>query len=366
MELEYLGLERFNAADYFLDRNIREGREDKVAVVCEDRQLTYGELTKQANRFGNALASSGIRMENRVALLMLDMELYPAAFLGAIKTGAVPICLNTLMRPKDYLYFLNDSRARVLVVDESLYFNIEEVKSDLLFLEKIVVVNRQGEKPDTVSYEEFVERQPDTLEPAPTGPDDACFWLYSSGSTGKPKGTVHLQHDMLFSVETYGKQVLKIREDDVCFSAAKMFFAYGLGNSLYFPFSVGATTVLMPERPTPQSVFDTIARYKPTVFYGVPTLYGAMMAHEGGSMDGVRLCTSAGEALPAHLFKRWKDRFHVDILDGIGSTEVSHIYISNRVEDIRPGSTGQLCPDTRRKSWMTSFRKCLRVKSARF
>ncbi len=167
MELEYLGLERFNAADYFLDRNIREGREDKVAVVCEDRQLTYGELTKQANRFGNALASSGIRMENRVALLMLDMELYPAAFLGAIKTGAVPICLNTLMRPKDYLYFLNDSRARVLVVDESLYFNIEEVKSDLLFLEKIVVVNRQGEKPDTVSYEEFVERQPDTLEPAP-------------------------------------------------------------------------------------------------------------------------------------------------------------------------------------------------------
>jgi len=344
MELEYLGLEKFNAADYFLDRNLREGREDKVAVICEDRKLTYGELTKEANRFGNALLSSGVRMENRVALLMLDMELYPAAFLGAIKTGAVPICLNTLMRPKDYLYFLNDSRARVLVVDDSLYVNIEEVKSDLLFLEKIVVVNRQGDKPDTVSYEEFVKGQPETLAPAPTGPDDACFWLYSSGSTGKPKGTVHLQHDMLFSVETYGKQVLKIREDDVCFSAAKMFFAYGLGNSLYFPFSVGATTVLMPERPTPQSVFDTIARYKPTVFYGVPTLYGAMMAHEGGSMDGVRLCTSAGEALPAHLFKHWKDRFHVDILDGIGSTEVSHIYISNRVEDIRPGSTGRLVP----------------------
>ncbi len=344
MKLDILELEKFNAADYFLDRHIREGRENKVAVVCEDRKLTYKDLSKEANRFGNALLSSGICMENRVALLMLDMELYPAAFLGAIKMGAVPICLNTLMRPKDYLYFLNDSRARVLVVDESLYANIEGLTSELMFLEKIVVVNRRNENPGTVSYEAFVQGQSDTLEPAPTGPDDPCFWLYSSGSTGKPKGTVHLQHDMLFCVETYGKQVLKVREDDVCFSAAKMFFAYGLGNSLYFPFSVGATTVLMPDRPTPQSVFDTIARHKPTLYFGVPTLYGAMLAHEEGSMAGVRLCTSAGEALPAHLFKRWKERFNVDILDGIGSTEVSHIYISNRVDDIRPGSTGRLVP----------------------
>ncbi|MCF8093255.1 MAG: benzoate-CoA ligase family protein, partial [Desulfotignum sp.] len=337
MKLEMLEQEQFNAADYFLDRHIREGREDKIAVVCQDRQMTYGELTKEANRFGNALLSSGIRIENRVALLMLDMELYPAAFLGAIKMGAVPICLNTLMRPKDYLYFLNDSRARVLLVDESLYAGIEQITSDLMFLEKVVVVNSRGEKKDTVTYEAFVQGQPDILAPAPTGPDDPCFWLYSSGSTGKPKGTVHLQHDMLFCVETYGRQVLKIREDDVCFSAAKMFFAYGLGNSLYFPFSAGATTVLMPDRPTPQSVFDTIARHKPTLYFGVPTLYGAMLAHEDGSMNGVRLCTSAGEALPAHILNRWKERFNVDILDGIGSTEVSHIYISNRKEDIRPG-----------------------------
>ncbi|SDU59484.1 benzoate-CoA ligase family protein [Desulfobacula phenolica] len=344
MKPDIIESEYFNAADYFVDRNVREGREDKVAILCEDRQMTYGTLAKEANRFGNALLSSGVRMEDRVALLLLDMELYPVAFFGGIKSGAVPICLNTLMRPKDYLYFLNDSRARVLVVDESLYFNIEEIKSELKFLERIVMVNSSQARPDTMTYEDFVNGQPETLETAPTGPDDSCFWLYSSGSTGKPKGTVHLQHDMRFSVETYGKQVLKVREDDICFSAAKLFFAYGLGNGTYFPFSVGATSVLMPERPTPDSVYKTIAQHKPTLFFGVPTLYGSMLASEEGEMDGVRLCVSAGEALPADIFHRWKKRFNLDILDGIGSTEIAHIYISNRVEDIRPGSTGQIVP----------------------
>lgn len=344
MELEVFESEYFNAADYFVDRNIREGRKDKIAILCEDRQMTYGEVAGEVNRFGNALKASGIRMEDRVAVLMLDMELYPVVFFGSIKSGAVPICLNTLMRPKDYLYFLNDSRARVLVVDESLYFNIEEVKSELKYLEQIIMVNSDKAIPRTVSYKEFVLDQPDTLEAAKTCPDDACFWLYSSGSTGKPKGTVHLQHDMLFSVETYGKQVLGVQENDICFSAAKLFFAYGLGNGLYFPFSVGATTVLMPERPTPESVYKTIALHNPTIFFGVPTLYGAMLAAEEGRVNGVRLCVSAGEALPADIFHRWKDRFKVDILDGIGSTEIVHIYISNRVENIRPGSTGQLVP----------------------
>lgn len=341
---EVLESEYFNAADYFVDKNIREGRKDKVAILCEDRQMTYGTLAKEVNRFGNALLSSGVRMEDRVALLMLDMELYPVAFFGGIKSGAVPICLNTLMRPKDYLYFLNDSRARILVVDESLYFNIEEIKSELKFLERVIIVNHTQNKPDTMSYEEFVNDQPDTLETALTGPDDACFWLYSSGSTGKPKGTVHLQHDMLFCVETYGNQVLQIKENDICFSAAKLFFAYGLGNGTYFPFSIGATTVLMPERPTPESVYRTIALHKPTLFFGVPTLYGAMLASEEGTLDGVKLCVSAGEALPADIFHRWKKRFNVDILDGIGSTEVAHIYLSNCLGNIRPGSTGQIVP----------------------
>jgi benzoate-CoA ligase len=344
MKLDVLESEYFNAADYFVDRNIREGRQDKVAILCEDRQMTYGTLAKEVNRFGNALLSSGFRMENRVAVMMLDMELYPVVFFGSIKAGAVPICLNTLMRPKDYLYFLNDSRARVLVIDESLYFNIEEIKDELKYLERIIMVNSRQDRVDVTTYDDFVCDQSDSLEPASTGPDDACFWLYSSGSTGKPKGTVHLQHDMLFTVETYGKQVLQVKEDDVCFSAAKLFFAYGLGNGTYFPFSVGATTVLMPERPTPESVYRTIALHQPTIFFGVPTLYGAMLAAEEGKVNGVRLCVSAGEALPADIFYRWKDRFDVDILDGIGSTEISHIYVSNRADNIRPGSTGQIVP----------------------
>nr|NJM01076.1 benzoate-CoA ligase family protein [Desulfobacula sp.] len=342
MKLDIMESEYFNAADYFVDRHIREGRENKIAVLCEDRKMTYGKLAKEVNRFGNALLSFGMRMGDRLAMLMPDMEYYPVVFFGSIKAGAVPICLNTLMRPKDYLYFLNDSRARILVVDESLYANIEEIKDELKFLEQIVLIN--GARPGTKTYGEFAASFSEDLDPAPTSPDDACFWLYSSGSTGKPKGTVHLQHDMLFSLETYGKQVLKVREEDVCFSAAKLFFAYGLGNGMYFPFGVGATAVLMPERPTPESVYRTVARHRPTLYFGVPTLYGAMLAADEGKMDGVRLCVSAGEALPADIFLRWKKRFNLDILDGIGSTEIVHIYISNRQEDIRPGSTGKLVP----------------------
>lgn len=343
MNLDVLESEFFNAADYFVDRNIREGRKNKVAVLCEDRQMTYGELANEVNRFGNALVSSGVRMEERVAMLMLDTQFYPVVFFGAIKSGVIPICLNTLMRPKDYRYFLNDSRAKVLVVDESLYFNIQTIKDELKFLEKIIIVNGTNPPADAMAYDDFVRNASNFLDPAMTCPDDTCFWLYSSGSTGKPKGTVHLQHDMVFCAETYGKQVLKVKENDICFSAAKLFFAYGLGNGLYFPFSVGATTVLMPERPTPESVFKTIDRHSPTLYFGVPTLYGAMLAKKG-SLNGIRLCVSAGEALPADIFHRWKNQFNVDIMDGIGSTEISHIYISNRAEDIRPGSTGQLVP----------------------
>lgn len=334
--------ETFNAADYFVDRNIREGRGAKVAVRCEDRTLTYGEVQDQVNRFGNALKSLGVRMEERVALLLLDTEVYPQAFFGAIKIGAVPICLNTLNRTKDFEYFLNDSRARVLVVDAALLETIEPLRGSLPFLQTIIVANGTAPAGD-LSLEELTATQSTTLAAAPTCRDDACFWLYSSGSTGAPKGTVHLQHDMVFAAETYGQQVLGIREDDVCFSAAKLFFAYGLGNALYFPFSVGATAVYLPQRPTPEHVYDTVRRHRPTLFFGVPTLYGQLLEAEG-AMDGVRLCVSAGEALPAAYLNRWKARFALDILDGIGSTEMAHIFISNRRGEIRPGSTGKIVP----------------------
>ena len=277
---------QFNAADYFVDRNVREGRGNKVAVLCEDRSLTYAGMQDGVNRIGNGLKGLGVRMEDRVALLLLDTEIFPQAFFGAIKMGAVPVCLNTLMRPADYSYLLNDGRPRVLIIDAALLDVIEPIREELRFLEHTIVVN--GPAPEwAISFDKLIEGLSSEMDFAPTTPDDACFWLYSSGSTGKPKGAVHLQHDMVYSVETYGKQVLGIRENDVCFSAAKLFFAYGLGNALYFPFSVGATSVYLPARPTPATVYDTIRRYRPTLFFGVPTLYASMLQEEG-SLNGVQ------------------------------------------------------------------------------
>lgn len=333
----------YNAADDFVDRNLREGRGEKTAVICEDRSLTYTQVQEGMNRFGNALQSLGVRMEDRVALLLFDTEIYPQVFFGAIKTGAVPICLNTLMRPKDYAYFLNDSRARVLVVEAALSALIQQKRHELKFLDHIIVVHGKGTEAD-FSYEELVEENSARLECAPTTPDDPCFWLYSSGSTGHPKGTIHLQHDMIFAAETYGKQVLGIQEDDICFSAAKLFFAYGLGNGLYFPFSVGATAVYLPDRPTPEAVFQTIQTHDPTIFFGVPTLYGAMLAQEKGDLGRVYTCVSAGEALPPDIMARWHKRFGIKILDGIGSTETCHIFISNYRGEVRSGCTGKLVP----------------------
>lgn len=338
LELPHL----FNAADYFIDRNLREGLGPKTAVLCEDRTFTYQEIAEGVNRLGNGLKSLGVRMEERVALLLLDSEVFPQAFFGAIKIGAVPVCLNTLLRPKDYEYMLNDSRARVLIVDASLLPVLETIRGNLRFVETFVVA--RGAAPEgTTAFEGLVASQPATLDTAPTTRDDACFWLYSSGSTGDPKGTVHLQHDMVFCARTYGEQVLRIRPDDVCFSAAKLFFAYGLGNGLYFPFSVGATAVYLPDRPTPEAVFGTVARYRPTLYFGVPTLYAQMLEAEG-RLDGVRLCVSAGEALPADVLNRWQERFGVEIADGIGSTEMAHIFLSNVPGEVRPGSTGRIVP----------------------
>lgn len=334
----------FNAADYFIDRNVRDGRGANVAVRCEDRSYTYRDLQSAVNRCGNALQQLGVRMEERVALLLFDTEAFPTAFFGAIKIGAVPVCLNTLMRPKDYEYFLNDSRARVLVIDAGLLDSIAEIRSNLRFVEHIIVANGVSDHSDDKAWTAVMADQSDELATAPTQRDDACFWLYSSGSTGQPKGTVHLQHDMVFSAETFGKQVLGVQEGDVCFSAAKLFFAYGLGNNLYFPFSVGATAVYLPGRPTPEAVYETIARHRPTIFYAVPTLFGQMLAREEGTLDNARMCVSAGESLPPDIFKRWRERFGVEIVDAIGSTEMAHCFISNVPGKARPGCTGLPVP----------------------
>lgn len=336
--------ERFNAAMLFVDSHIAAGRGAKPAILSGDQVVTYQDLYENVNRLGNVLRELGVRMEQRVALLLPDSPEYVYAFFGAIKIGAIPVPLSTFLQSEDYEYLLNDSRARVLLVQPSLLGHVMEIRGRLEHLDHIVVVGTSHDAPLTL--DDLLASASTNLEPAPTSKDDAAFWLYSSGTTGFPKGAIHLHHDMVFAADLYARDTLGLKETDVSFSVAKLFFAYGLGNGMYFPLRVGATTVLLPERPTPDAVFHVIDRYKPTVFYSVPTSYAALLhkAEEAGrtSLGRVRSCVSAGEPLPKVLFEKWRARFGVDILDGIGSAEILHIFISNRPGQARAGSTGQV------------------------
>jgi benzoate-CoA ligase len=326
----------YNAAVDLVGRNLGAGRANKVAYIDDSGSCTYGELAERVDRAANALRALGIERESRVAIAMLDSADWVALFLGAIKAGIIPVAMNTLLTPADYEYQLRDSRARALFVSEALLKSFEGLKCPDL---KHVIAHAK--------LKELLSRENPKAEAAPTTSDDMCFWLYSSGSTGAPKGTVHLHSHLIGTADLYAKPVLGIRESDLVFSAAKLFFAYGLGNALTFPMSVGATTVLMAERPTPDSVFKRLVEKKPTIFYGVPTLYAALLASPAfpeKSKLSLRVCTSAGEALPEQLGKRWTERTGVEILDGIGSTEMLHIFISNRPGEVRYGTTGKPVP----------------------
>ncbi len=344
--------DQFNAASEFLDRNLQEGRGERPAIYYQDQTYTYTQIAELANRVGNGLRELGIEQEQRVALLLLDSPECAAAFFGGMKIGAVPIPINTSLRPADYVYMLNDSRARVLLISAEVWPTVQSILPGLKYLRHIVVVGLlragQAESANLRDFERWVSQSSAQLEAAETSKDDSAFWLYSSGSTGFPKGCVHLHHDMSYCTEYYAKNILNIREDDITFSAAKLYFAYGLGNNLYFPFSVGASAVHYPGRPLAEDMFKVVQQYRPTIFYGVPTLYASMLALPDADkrfdFSSVRVCVSAGESLPGELLRRWQDKFQVDILDGIGSTEILHIFISNRPEEIRPGSTGQLVP----------------------
>src|SRR5499433_2790822 len=336
----------FNVATWFVVRNVAEGRGAAPAFHYEDRTLTYADVHELVNRTGNALRELGIEMEDRVLVLCQDSPEFLGAFWGAIKIGAIPIPVNTLMRSADYLYFLRDSRAKAAVISAPLLAEAGPVLSQAPHLRHVLVA---GGKPGTyLSYEERIAKASASLAAAETSKDDAAFWLYSSGSTGFPKGAVHLHHDMVVCYETYAAQVLKMRPDDKVFSAAKLFFAYGLGNAGYFPMGAGAQSVLYPHRPTPDAVFEIIARHRPTLFFGIPTLYAAMLAikeaEKRWDVSSLRLCVSAGEALPEELYNRWRERFGVEIVDGIGTTEIGYIFISNRPGHTRPGSTGVAVP----------------------
>lgn len=337
--------EWFNAASYFVDRNLAEGRSENVAILYQDQELTYQQVAEKVNRTGHALRELGLQMEQRVMLLLLDCPQLIYCFFGAMKIGAVPVPVNTLLKAQDYRYLLNDSRARVLVVSQELYATVEPILAEMEHLRQVVVVGQVEGRP---SFDDLIGGQPGELDAARTHRDDVAFWLYTSGTTGMPRAAVHLHHDMVHCFELYARGILDIGESDRTYSVAKLFFAYGLGNALYCPFGVGATTILFPGRPQPEAVFEVVNRYRPTLFFAVPTAYAGMLhAAERGApidMSSVRLAVSAGESLPASIYQRWLERFGVEILDGIGSTEILHIFVSNRPGQVRPGSTGKVVP----------------------
>jgi benzoate-CoA ligase family protein len=338
--------ERLNAAEVFVDRHLDLGREQKAAILYGDEQVSYGRLHENVNRMGNLLRQLGVRIEERVAILLPDSPEWVYAFYGSIKIGAVAVPMNTMLTSPDYEYLLNDSRARVLIVDAGLKPKIDRIRGSLRYLEHVLVAGGSAAGEDCLKTA-LAAAEP-RLAAVETSKDDMAFWLYSSGTTGFPKGAIHLHHDMIVEADLYAEKTIGLREDDLSFSVARLFFAYGLGNGLYFPLRLGGTTVLYSDRPTPEAVFGVIDRYRPTVFYGVPTSYAAMLhlAETTGrsSLGRVRMCVSAGEPLPSHLFEKWLERFGVEILDGIGSTEILHIFISNRPGRARAGSTGQIVP----------------------
>ncbi|MGG2199095.1 MULTISPECIES: benzoate-CoA ligase family protein [Paenibacillus] len=340
----------YNAASRFIDRNVENGLGHKVAIYFQDISITYDELQQAVHRFGNALLRLGITMEDRVLLLCDDAPEFVESFFGAVKVGAVPIPVNTAMAPADYEYFLNNSRAKVIVAHQSLWYRIRDIRDRLRYVKHVIVIHESANhEADVMDYRQLTNGESTNLEGAHTTHSDSAFWLYSSGSTGNPKGIIHLQHDMEYAFNAYARNVLQLNESDITFSASKLYFAYGLGNGMYFPFGAGASTVLLKGRPKPDVVLETIEKYRPTVFFGVPTLYGSMIdlterSQRKYDLSSVRICISAGEALPAQFMKKWKQLYGLDILDGIGSSEVLHIFLSNGIGDIRPGSTGKIVP----------------------
>ncbi len=337
----------YNAAVDLIDRNIAAGRASKPAFVDPAETLTYGGLAERTARMANLLRTYAIPREARVAVLMVDTVDWPVVFLGAIRAGVVPVALNTLLNTDQYEYMLADSRSQALFVSASLLPTVQPILGKLPFLKHVFVAGGEA-PPYALSLRGELQHQASDFAAIDTHPDEPAFWLYSSGSTGNPKGTKHVHSSLIATADTYGQKVLGITADDVVYSAAKFFFAYGLGNSLTFPMAAGATAILLPDRPTPDAVFALMKHHNPTIFYGVPTLYAAMLASPKGGKENasqrLRLCISAGEQLPEEVGRAWMDKYGVEVLDGIGSTEMLHIFLSNRPGDIKLGTTGKAVP----------------------
>jgi benzoate-CoA ligase len=336
---------RYNAAHDLIERNLRAGRADKLAYIDDQGEYTYGELAQRVDRAVGALRGLGLEPEQRVLLCMTDTIDFPTVFLGSIKAGIIPVAVNTMLRVQDYEHLLADSRAQAVVVSASLYPILKPALAGSAVRHVLV---SQGDIPGTHSLARLLEAAPrEPVAPQETCAEEPCFWLYSSGSTGQPKGTVHAHESLILTAELYAGPILGMGEQDVVFSAAKLFFAYGLGNSLTFPLAFGATTVLMAERPSPEAVYARLRQHRPTLFCGVPTLYASLLAATDAPARHelqLRACVSAGECLPPPIGEAWLRRFGVDILDGIGSTEMLHIFLSNRLGEVQYGTTGTPVP----------------------
>ncbi len=334
----------FNVAAPFIDRHLDEGRGDKVAIRADAGDVTYAELAENVNRCGNALTALDLAHGDRVLMVVKDCAEFFYAFWGAIKAGFVPAPLNTMLRARDYAYMIENSGAAAVLYSAEFAAEVEPALQQADHKPAhVLLVSGDG---DTLSSR-IAEASAD-LDPAPAAPDDDCFWLFSSGSTGLPKAAVHMHRGLVMTSQLYGEDVLGVGEGDACFSAAKLFFAYGLGNGMTFPLWSGGQAVLFPGRPTPDDMFDMIQRYKPTKYFGVPTLYAAQLqaleANADWDLSSITACVSAGEPLPADILRRWKDKTGLDILDGIGTTESLHIFISNRPGDIKPSTSGKVVP----------------------
>jgi benzoate-CoA ligase family protein len=335
MEMGRLELpDRYNVGADLLERNLEAGRGNKMAIFSAAGELTYSDLFKLSCGAAAALRDLGVRREERVLIVAYDGPGWVAAFLGAIRHGAIPVPVNPLLqRSEDYDHYIDDSLARVVIVDANTEEKLQPAASRAPVAPRLLRADQIAPGPEVAT--------------APTRKDDMAFWLYSSGSTGKPKAVVHLQHDIPYTCVTYAEQVLGIEEQDITFSTTGLFHAYGFGNNLTFPYWVGASTVLHAGRNTPATVLDTIEKRRPTLFFSAPTLYNAILNFESAKtrdLSSIRHCVAAAEALPAEVWRRWKDAFGLTILDGVGSTEMLHIYCSNRLDDVRPGSSGKPVP----------------------
>jgi benzoate-CoA ligase len=351
--------EKFNMASYFLDDRLREGKGEKVAVRSRRRSMTYQEVVRESHQVANVLRDLGVEMEDRVYICLPDIAEFAPVFFAVLKIGAVVTMGNPRLPPEDYAYYLDYTRAKVAIVHDSVADVFRALRPQAKHLRNVLVAGEAAT--GLPHYQTLVPRAPEDLVWADTSRDDIACWLFSGGTTGRSKGVVHFHHDFPYNTELYAKQVVQYRESDITLSVPRLYFGYATGTNLMFPFAAGATTALFEEAPTPEAIFENIRAWKPTVLTNVPTTIGKMVNHPDASkqdLSCLRVVLSAGEYLPPELYSKWKASFGAEVLDGIGSAEMFHIYISNRIGDVKPGSLGRIVPGYEARIVDTEGREC--------